>query len=263
MGRFVNPGHHVIACRSGQCRWSDAARIFSKCFHGPCLHGGHIVHLFAQACSSMEACPVPVCPPMWYAALAEHLRKHNWTWGDDMLRTVVADLSVEGINSATALQCVELSDVEEAVNWPDDVRDFVNMLTQTCPLASVMPPETPPISRGLAGVKRALELTDKPTSILDISGAKPLAALALLKAQLPTDAAGLREWRGKARVAAVMGSCPKSLGSFKSGLRHWTEYIVITHGSLAAERVAFPPRLEDVLAWSNTFRCAVCISFVG
>ena len=33
------------------------------------------------------------------------------------------------------------------------------------------------------------------------------------------------------------------------------EFIEITHGKQRVEEVAFPPRLEDVLIWSNTFRC--------
>ena len=112
------------------------------------------------------------------------------------------------------------------------------------------------VSRRGPSVKRALELTAEPL-IFDISGAKPLAALDLLEAHMPQDPVQRAAWRSKARVAAVMGSCPRSHASFKSGVKHWTRFIKITHGSDAVDLVAFPPRLEDVLAWSNTFRCAV------
>ena len=40
-----------------------------------------------------------------------------------------------------------------------------------------------------------------------------------------------------------------------SGLRHWIKFIEIVHGQDAAASVALPPRLDDVLAWSHTFRC--------
>ena len=35
---------------------------------------------------------------------------------------------------------------------------------------------------------------------------------------------------------------------------HWIEFVTIAHGASAVDSIAFPPRLEDVLAWSNTFQ---------
>ena len=106
-------------------------------------------------------------------------------------------------------------------------------------------------------IGRALELEHVPTTLLCIQNARPLVALEMLRECLPGDQAGLADWRRMARVAAVMGSCPRSKSSFKSGLRHWITYIEITHGADMADKVAFPPSLEDVLAWSNTFRQAL------
>ena len=100
----------------------------------------------------------------------------------------------------------------------------------------------------------AVELAECGAPLLDVGGNKPQAALAQLRAQLPQNAADRETWRKKARVTAVMGSCPRSLASFKSGLRHWFEFLDITHGPERASLVAMPPQLEDVLAWSNTFR---------
>jgi hypothetical protein len=209
----------------------------------------------------MEAYPVPVCPPSWklaqrrHVAMAMHLRAHNWSWGDCMLLTVVTHLVAEGIVDAKALHSVELSDVDGAANWPRDVWKFMHRMTQVCPVArSVSQPLVPTVIKGTGSLKRALDLTTEPSLVIDVSGAKPLAALALLEASLPADPKQRAAWRGKARVAAVLGSGPRTLASFRSGVKHWTKYIMITHGSDAAERVAFPPRLEDVLAWSNTFR---------
>lgn len=37
-----------------------------------------------------------------------------------------------------------------------------------------------------------------------------------------------------------------------SGVRHWLEYIDIVKGNGES---AFPPDLNDVIGWANTFRC--------
>ena len=115
-----------------------------------------------------------------------------------------------------------------------------------------------------------------PTLVLNVQRTRPLEALELLKKNLPCDEAGLAQWRHWARVAAVMGSCPRSIESFKSGtyqaccmraahgfpvcigLRHWIRYVEITHGEKQADEVAFPPNLGDVLGWSNTFKSVCC-----
>ena len=39
-----------------------------------------------------------------------------------------------------------------------------------------------------------------------------------------------------------------------SGVARWIKYIGIAHGSENVDQMAFPPRLEDVLGWSHTFR---------
>ena len=98
------------------------------------------------------------------------------------------------------------------------------------------------------------------TTLLDVAGIRPNQALDLLERSLPDDEGARESWRARARVAAVMGSCPRSLKSFKSGLKHWLRFIAITYGEESAGSAAFPPRLDDVLAWSNTFRC-VCSPF--
>ena len=67
-------------------------------------------------------------------------------------------------------------------------------------------------------ITRALELGKMPTTVLNLRGVKPLEALELLRRNLPSDPDSLAEWRGRARVAAVMGSCPRSLSRFISGI---------------------------------------------
>ncbi len=76
-----------------------------------------------------------------------------------------------------------------------------------------------PATQAAAGPReaKALRLTQAPTSVLNVSGVKPREALQMLKHNLPKDPMSLKEWRQGARVAAVMGSCPRSRGSFISG----------------------------------------------
>lgn len=104
-------------------------------------------------------------------------------------------------------------------------------------------------------------LSSASTTVLDVEGAGPLKALDRLQAAVPADAEGLQEWRQKARLAAILGSCPKSIASLRSGVRHWQRFINIAYGDSAA---AFPPKLASVLEWSNTFRClATFCNYLG
>ena len=64
---------------------------------------------------------------------------------------------------------------------------------------------------------------------------------------------GRSSWVARARVAAVLGSCPLSLDKVASGIRCWLEL----HGSIFGEEARpSPPSLEALLAWSRTFRCS-------
>ena len=91
--------------------------------------------------------------------------------------------------------------------------------------------------------------------MLDVAGATPKEALKRLQTELAGEQGRCTEWRKRARIAAVLGSCPRSHGSFRAGVRHWVEFIATVHVGEAVDISAFPPKLEDVLAWSSTFRC--------
>lgn len=101
----------------------------------------------------------------------------------------------------------------------------------------------------------ASSLHEKPTLVLEIEGKKPLTALNILHKELGGSPTKQARWRDEARVAAVMGSCPRSKDSHASGVKHWIRYIGIVYGQREQERHAFPPKLHDVLGWSNTFQC--------
>lgn len=60
-------------------------------------------------------------------------------------------------------------------------------------------------------------------------------------------------WTMIERNRAILGSCPRSLESVKSGIRCWRDFAV---GVLRCrETQIFPPTLDGLLAWSSTFRC--------
>ena len=63
-----------------------------------------------------------------------------------------------------------------------------------------------------------MQITSVPTTLLDVEGAKPMQALARLGEAMGDDASARAEWRKRARIAAVTGSCPRSLASLDSGV---------------------------------------------
>lgn len=107
----------------------------------------------------------------------------------------------------------------------------------------------------LALQERVDRIVEQPTQVLDIKGVKPLKAVEMLRETLQGDPQKQEEWRAKARVASILGSCPRSKASFRSGIKHWIQFIEATRGAENMNRYAFPPLLDDVLAWANTFAC--------
>ena len=116
------------------------------------------------------------------------------------------------------------------------------------------------------------ELCEKPTTIMNVRNTRPQQALDALREALPNDEPSKALWRQQARLAVVLGSCPRSLAGLKSGswllgtwssfacssalrgLRHWLPFLDIAYGRDQAKARAFPAQVEDVLAWSNLFR---------
>ena len=99
-----------------------------------------------------------------------------------------------------------------------------------------------------------MDLAAQPTQVMSTKGAKPMAALERLRVMFESDPQSRQEWRAQAKVAAILGSCPRTLNSFKSGIRNRAEFIAIAHGEEQALVRTFPPQIDDMLAWSNTFR---------
>lgn len=74
-----------------------------------------------------------------------------------------------------------------------------------------------PVGENGPRATEVLELTKVPTTVLDVKGAKPRQALVRLRDAVQDTPAARAEWRKKARIAAVMGSCPRTHASFDSG----------------------------------------------
>ena len=71
----------------------------------------------------------------------------------------------------------------------------------------------------------------------------------MLQAQLPSNE--LRNaWLLMAKYQAIMGSCPKSMNSLKSGIRTYLDFVE----EYGFEACAWPPTLDVLLAWSCTFK---------
>ena len=101
-------------------------------------------------------------------------------------------------------------------------------------------------------IDQAIALADSPAVLLNVAGRGPGAALALLSTQLPSDAYSREAYRLQARRTAILGSCPKSRDSYKSGLRAFARFVELVLGSRDS---ALPPSLDLLLEWSHTFRC--------
>ena len=84
----------------------------------------------------------------------------------------------------------------------------------------------------------------------NVEGLGPRQAASDLAATLVSDGARA-VWYEEARMRAIVGSCPRSLGSAKSGMRAYVDFcrrILKKTGSV------FPPDVGDLLAWSRVFR---------
>ena len=66
-------------------------------------------------------------------------------------------------------------------------------------------------------IDSALQLHRKPTQVLQIKDTKPIKALQVLEGAIGNDPEKRRQWLQEARIAAILGSCPRSLNSFQSG----------------------------------------------
>ena len=89
------------------------------------------------------------------------------------------------------------------------------------------------------------------TTVFDVTGLSPIAALAKMKESYKS-----ADWQRRAEISAVLSSCPDSCASLKSGVMCWMKYMMTVHGPLVKVGQAFPPPVGDILGWSHFFACA-------
>ena len=63
----------------------------------------------------------------------------------------------------------------------------------------------------------------------------------------------MSKWVEECRIAALLGSCPKSHSSLLSGVAAWKEYARDALGLAGRE---FPPTVNGLVSWSATFDIA-------
>ena len=70
---------------------------------------------------------------------------------------------------------------------------------------------------GQVRTDEVLNMRSVPTTLLSISSDKPRHALDKLGQLVGNDAGARSTWRKRARISAIVGSCPRSLASLDSG----------------------------------------------
>ena len=198
-----------------------------------------------------------------FMAIAGFLLRHQWKGCDVILDKVVEWLLANGIDDIGSMNGAHESDFADFCMWNADVQDCL----RNC-FAAATGPSVPSAPAAVVRVKRrrtgaiardvvdataqVVSLFDVPSDVLDVRGCGPDAALRKLELVVPKDSIGRCDWLAKARIAAILGSCPKPHESFKSGVRNWIEFVRITTRNTGTP---FPPDFDLVIAWSHTFRC--------
>ena len=93
-------------------------------------------------------------------------------------------------------------------------------------------------------------------NILCVKGKGPREAMRDLATILTNDKARA-DWKEAARLAAIVGSCPKSMREASSGMRAW---ICFARDVLGVKGSLWPPKEHDIMAWSNMFRAEATFS---
>ena len=95
-----------------------------------------------------------------------------------------------------------------------------------------------------------------PTKKRDTGRGLPRQELGRLQADLSKPDFDAVEWVEMTRMNQIVGKSAATRASIRSGLRFWEAYV----HSLRPGGAFLPPRLEELIAWTSLFRCA--LSFV-
>jgi hypothetical protein len=100
--------------------------------------------------------------------------------------------------------------------------------------------------------QQAKELGSQPLVLVDVTGVKPVVAMQRMKAQFLAHPSRRRKFEEMAKANAVMGNCPKSRSSFRSGVNAWCTFADTMYGD---ENVGWPPSVDGIVQWSHFFGC--------
>ena len=100
---------------------------------------------------------------------------------------------------------------------------------------------------------KVLSLFDRPRlqPLMPVAGMGPAKAAKALGVSC-VSARDKADWLSRARDNALLGSCPRTLPSIKSGIRAFHAFCV---GALQLEGEWIPPAVVTLVAWSELFRC--------
>ena len=71
---------------------------------------------------------VPIAQLGHRSTIANHLRVHGWRWSEQLLLDVTDQLVAEDIRDSDAMRGVLVADIDGAVEWPQDVQEFITRL---------------------------------------------------------------------------------------------------------------------------------------
>lgn len=156
------------------------------------------------------------------------------------------------------IQCVEDFAGAEGFTHLENIADIDAADVEFLRRVDFKRPALPAVAAGpvpLSADARALSMLQSSRSaaqfaVCSTTGVGPGAALKRLR-----DAGPAADWAEQARVATLLGGCPRSLRSAVSGLRCWLKFAqeMLNTGGL-------PPTADGLLAWSQLFRCSATFS---
>ena len=176
---------------------------------------------------------VPVCPPEPVPPIADFLVRAGWPGDAGPVKIAALWLRSHGINcerdftglgtlqslcNAEEVSQKALDFLQSLVSDADDMHSIVLPVVavpRPAPIHASTPAHLCDISHKLSDSDVTGSIFSAPSVPLEISSAKPLDALKRLRAFVEND--GRENWVKKARVAAILGNCPKSRESLLSG----------------------------------------------
>ena len=215
------------------------------------------MHYFLAILSFAARPPPPsVAASSTMVSLSEGLVARGFPGDTERVEYIVRALGQEDCTLVSDLACFDLMHLDMVMISTEEW-DLLGKIVQEETLAyrsgsSARAPQR--VSPPLDGAGRVVASLDCPgNAALDVRGVGPQSALKRLKSSVDLATPEKRSnWVEQARVSALLGSCPRSIASVKSGLRCYMNFARAALGLTGNE---LPPTVEGLVAWSALFRC--------